>query len=188
MKRPGPRMSSVTARMGLFTWLGGPTLAAVVGLLLYVTPVRILGIMVPMPLFPLMAIFFWAMARPQLMPPVVVFLIGLFQDLLTGGPLGLWAFAYLIGYAVMSTQADGLMGRSRGMLWMAFGFMVVLTLAAAALAGSLIAGDPPQWASLFAQGIATFLIYPVMSRLFDGVLHATSQARRAYSHHNAGVL
>lgn len=187
MNRQGPRISSVTARMGLFTWLGGPTLAAIVGLLLYVMPIRLFGHFVPMPLFPLMAIFFWAMARPQLMPPVVVFLIGLLQDLLTGGPLGLWAFAYLIGYAFMTTQADGLMGRSRGMLWIAFGVMVLLTLTSAVLAGIVFAKDAPQWPSLIAQGIATFLIYPVMSRLFDGVLYATGQARRAYTHHRSGV-
>lgn len=187
MSRHGPRMSSMTARVGLFTWLGGPTLAALIGMLLYATPVRILGFMVPMPLFPLMAIFFWAMARPQLMPPLVVFLIGLLQDLLTGGPLGLWAFAYLVGYALMSTQADALMGRSRGMLWLAFGSMVVLTLGAASLAALVFAQDPPHWPSLLAQGVATFLIYPVMSRLFDGVLYATGQIRRMSAHHGAGV-
>ncbi|VAV96504.1 hypothetical protein MNBD_ALPHA06-1775, partial [hydrothermal vent metagenome] len=105
------RLSSMTARAGLIAWIGLPALASIVGLLIYVAPVHFMGIAIPMPLFPLMAIFFWAMSRPQLMPPIVVFAIGLIQDLLTGGPLGLWAFAYLVSYTVMITQSDAFAGR-----------------------------------------------------------------------------
>ena len=40
------------------------------------------------PLLPLMAIYHWAIFRPRLLPAYAVFLIGLFQDILTGTPIG----------------------------------------------------------------------------------------------------
>ncbi|VAV97890.1 hypothetical protein MNBD_ALPHA06-988 [hydrothermal vent metagenome] len=139
---------------------------------------------IPMPLFPLMAIFFWAMSRPQLMPPIVVFAIGLIQDLLTGGPLGLWAFAYLVSYTVMITQSDAFAGRGGAMLWAGFALMVASTMAAAALAGGLVMSWKVDVAHLLAQGVATVLVYPLAGQFFGRLQRTTQQARRLYDFHH----
>lgn len=178
------RLSSVAARAGLMAWIGVPTLVSLLGLLIYVAPIRFLQIYIPMPLFPLMAIFFWAMARPKMMPPVAVFGIGLTQDLMTGGPLGLWAFAYLFAYAVMRTQSDAFSGRGNAMLWAGFTVMVVLTLFAAALASIIASGWNIDAGSLLAQAAATILVYPLVGRLYGRLQRSTQQARRLYDFHH----
>jgi rod shape-determining protein MreD len=177
------RLTSVTARAGLMAWIGVPTLVSLLGLLIYVAPIRLLGFSVPMPLFPLMAIFFWAMARPKLMPPVVVFAIGLTQDLITGGPLGIWAFSYLCAYTLMTTQSDAFAGRGGGMLWAGFGIMVVATLLAAGLVGFVVMGKTVDFVQLLAQGAATFLVYPLAGRFYGRLQRTTQQARRMYDFH-----
>ena len=47
------------------------------------------------PSFMVMAIYFWSLHRPDLMPPSAVFAIGLLQDLLTGGILGVSSIVLL---------------------------------------------------------------------------------------------
>ncbi len=47
-------------------------------------------------LSPAASIYFWSLRRPQLMPAVLVFACGLLLDVLTQGPLGVWALAALV--------------------------------------------------------------------------------------------
>lgn len=42
------------------------------------------------------AIYFWSVRRPRLLPAPVVFVSGLLLDVMTQGPLGVWAAAALI--------------------------------------------------------------------------------------------
>jgi len=182
------RLSSVAARVGLIAWIGVPTVVSLLGLLIYIAPFHLLGMVIPMPLFPLMAIFFWAMARSKMMPPIAVFAIGLIQDLLTGGPLGLWSFSYLFAYAIMTTQSDAFAGRGDRMLWAGFGVMVVLTLLAAAFAGVVAMGWNVDGVHLLAQGVTTFLVYPLVGRFYGRLQRTTQHARRLYDFHQGSVI
>ncbi|MBL4595158.1 MAG: rod shape-determining protein MreD [Robiginitomaculum sp.] len=177
-------LSSVGARAGLLAWIGGPTLVSFVGLLIYVAPVHLLGVHIPMPLFPLMAIFFWAMARPQLMPPIIVFAIGLLQDLMTGGPLGLWAFSYLSAYMVMTLKSEMFAAHGDASLWVGFALMVGCTMVAAGLAGWLVFGSQVDWLYLIVQSFITVLVYPLAGRFYRRVQRSTQQARRLYDVHH----
>jgi rod shape-determining protein MreD len=47
-------------------------------------------------LLPAASIYYWSLRRPQLMPAVLVFACGLLLDVLTHGPLGVWAVAALV--------------------------------------------------------------------------------------------
>jgi rod shape-determining protein MreD len=46
-------------------------------------------------LLPAASIYYWSLRRPQLMPALLVFACGLLLDVLTHGPLGVWAVAAL---------------------------------------------------------------------------------------------
>ena len=52
-----------------------------------------------LPFLPVVAIYYWALRRPELVPEWFVFLSGLCLDTLTHGPLGYWALVYLAAYA-----------------------------------------------------------------------------------------
>jgi rod shape-determining protein MreD len=75
-------------------------------------PISFLGPWLPTPLFSLMAVYFWCLVRPDLMSPAWAFLIGLMEDILSGGPPGVWAASYVATYAVIDRQRDAFAGLS----------------------------------------------------------------------------
>ncbi len=52
-----------------------------------------------LPFLPVVAIHYWGLRRPELVPEWFVFMAGLCLDTLTHGPLGYWALVYLAAYA-----------------------------------------------------------------------------------------
>ena len=72
----------------------------------------------------LMALYYWCVYRPTLLPPWLVFIGGLFFDLATGMPaLGLSAFLFLLCRMAVIDQRRFLMGQGFVMVWI--GFMVL---------------------------------------------------------------
>ena len=98
---------------------GGRVFAAVLpvsfGLLCAIlanVPISFLGTWIPTPLLSLMVVYFWCLVRPDLMSPGWAFLIGLTEDILSGGPPGVWAASYVATYAVIDRQRDAFAGLS----------------------------------------------------------------------------
>jgi len=83
-----------------------------------------------LPLLTMAVIFYWAVKRRHQLPSPAVFLIGLFTDLATAGPLGYWALNFLIAVAVASYGIDRIDNR-RSLLATTFAF----ALAVAAVSG-----------------------------------------------------
>lgn len=89
-----------------------PVVLGILGVLIANFPVSILGGLVPPPLLVFMPLYFWAMVRPDLMTPFWVFMLGILQDLLSGGPPGVWAASFLGAYFLIDRQRDMLAGLS----------------------------------------------------------------------------
>jgi rod shape-determining protein MreD len=73
----------------------------------------------------LMAVFYWAVHRPDLLPPVTVFLIGLLQDILVGMPPGMNVLLLLAVRTLAVSQGRVFRGRSFVILWWGFGMVAV---------------------------------------------------------------
>jgi rod shape-determining protein MreD len=108
---------------------------AVLGALIYSAPIGIGGLDVPMPWLPLLPVFFWGLLRPDLMRAVAAFAVGMFQDFVSGGPLGIWALTYLIAFAAVASQRDALAGQSASAVWIGFALFVLLAAIVAYAAG-----------------------------------------------------
>ncbi len=78
------------------------------------------------PMFLLMAIYYWAVFRPTLIPPVMTFVWGLLFDSLSGIPLGLNALLFLLIQWVVRDQRLYLMGQSFMMLWAGFAVTAII--------------------------------------------------------------
>ena len=98
---------------------GGRSFAAVlpvsigfVSAILANVPISFLGSWIPTPLLSLMVVYFWCLVRPDLMSPGWAFMIGLMEDILSGGPPGVWAASYVATYAVIDRQRDAFAGLS----------------------------------------------------------------------------
>ena len=87
------------------------------------------------PAFPVMAVYCWAVWRPQYLPYSGVFVAGLLEDLIRGTPLGTGALALLAVQGFVWAQQRLLRTRSFEVLWL--GFAVTALIAAAATWGAI---------------------------------------------------
>ena len=158
--------SSVSSRLMRGTSVVVPTLVGLFCVLAAVMPYGALGGIPLAPLFPLAAIFFFVLTRPDQMTPISVFVIGLFQDLLTGSPAGLWAMVYLFAYGVTAALRVLFVGRSASTAWP--GFLVVAGAVAIAIwaLASLFYAQPIPPMPVAGQLMFTAALYPVMAWVF----------------------
>lgn len=129
-------------------------------------PVQVPDLSPIMPSLGLIAVYYWVIHRPDLMPSWAVFLIGLVQDLLGGGPLGVNVVLMLLIHALVGSQRRVLATGSFVLVWAVF-----LPVAAAAgllgwllhclLAGLLIDPRPAVF-----QYLTTAAVYPCLAWLF----------------------
>ena len=99
-----------------------------------------------------------------------VFFIGLLQDLLTGGPLGLWAAVYLVTQYIVLSQRAYFLGREQKVVWIGFAMAALGASMILWLVMSLMAGLMLPIRGLFYQMFATVMIYPLFGVAF-GQLH-----------------
>lgn len=78
------------------------------------------------PLF-LMAIYYWSIYRPTLLPLWLVFIAGCLFDLISGYPLGLNALVFVMAQWFISTQRRFLTGQSFVMIWLGFAMLALLS-------------------------------------------------------------
>ncbi|HEV2162318.1 MAG TPA: rod shape-determining protein MreD [Stellaceae bacterium] len=73
------------------------------------------------PAFALMAVFHWSVYRPDLLPPIIVFIAGLLLDLLNGTPyVGLSALVLLLVRTGVLSQRQVFSHRPFSILWLGF--------------------------------------------------------------------
>ena len=125
-------------------------------------PLHLPGQRVVAPSLSLIALFYWSLHRPDLMPATAAFLLGLFHDILSGAPLGTGASAYLCVHALVHWQRQFFHGKSFGILWL--GFTVVATLAALFgwMLTSMLAGTIVDARAAALQTMATIGSFPLV--------------------------
>jgi rod shape-determining protein MreD len=157
---------SVGSRIVRGTSVVVPTLVGLFSVIVAVLPYGALGAVPLAPLFPLAAIFFFVLTRPGQMTPISVFVIGLFQDLLTGTPAGLWALVYLAAYGATAALRVLFVGRSAGAAWP--GFLVVAGVVGVTiwLLASIVYGQFVPKFPIAGQLMVTAAFYPVLAWVF----------------------
>ncbi len=88
-----------------------------------VIPFRLPGFDMVTPSLLSISVFYWSLHRPYLMPPVVVFVLGVIQDIISGAPFGLSSFIMLIIYVIAVSQRQVFVGKAFIQMW--WGFMLV---------------------------------------------------------------
>jgi rod shape-determining protein MreD len=137
-----------------------PALSVVLAVVLTVLPLGLPSLTIVMPVFTLMSIYYWTLVRPDLMAAPFIFLIGLFQDSLSGAPLGLWAIVFLSGHYFVISQRRLLAGQSFALAW--FGF-AVLAMIASTLAWVIVCAFYTRFVPMGPSAIQAFLtivLYP----------------------------
>lgn len=140
-----------------------PFLSGIIFLLVGAVPVGIPGLSAVSPLLALGVIFFWAATRPLLLPPVAVFALGIMQDALSGGPIGLWALVFLFAHFFIVSQRRVLIGMSFGLGWISFAPVVLGVACLAWAAASVYYESLVSVMPFLVQGMFTLLAYPVVA-------------------------
>jgi rod shape-determining protein MreD len=158
---------SATRPLDPWRWLGLPSLACVAATAVLATPLKVFGLQLPEPVFPLALAFAWAVIRPSILAPFALLALGLVLDLFWGGPVGLWGLALLAAYAVTVSVRRVLSGLG---WWGLAGWYLAAVLAAMAAALALtvfVAHAAPSLLAVFWQLLATLALYPLAYRLIE---------------------
>lgn len=143
-----------------------PFLVAVLLVIIATIPYRFPGIPGIMPWLSLIAVYYWSMTRPDLMPIWAVFLVGILRDSILGGPLGVSALVLMTAHLMGATQRRALAGKPFLVGWTGF---VVIALMAGGLSWLLsvfyFAAFVDPW-PVFIQFLVTIVIYPVLWAVF----------------------
>lgn len=148
-------------------WLGLPLLQALAVTVLFGLPLRAFGLQLPEPIFPMAAVFAWAVIRPSVLAPFGVLIMGLFLDLYWGGPLGLWALCLLIAYGAALAGRSIVAGQNRTVLWVWYGVVTATAMVAGYLFVMLDSKSTPGLVPMAWQFLATIVLYPFAERLID---------------------
>ena len=148
-------------------WLGVPVLQVLGLSILFAIPLRIFGFRLPEPLFAMPMVFAWAIIRPSVLAPFAALATGLALDLLWGAPLGLWAVCLLLAYGLVLAGRSMTAGQNRGALWVWYGVVTAVAMAAGFLVTGMKSGAMPSLISVGWQYLATVLLYPLAQRLID---------------------
>ncbi len=135
--------------------------------MLTVVPLRIPDFAPVTPALTVIAVYYWSIYRPVLLPMAAVFGVGLFQDALAGMPLGLTALVLITVQYVVIAQRRFLHGKTFLVEW--WGFMLVMPGAAFLIwllfslyFGVLVAPRP-----LGFQLLLSVALYPCLAWLFS---------------------
>lgn len=129
-------------------------------------PLHIPGYAPVAPAVTLIAVYYWTIFRPDLMPAPAVFAVGLFQDVLSGTPLGVNALVLLLVFAVVFGQRRFFLGKSFLVMWWGFALVVAGALATGWMAFSGLEGTVLNPLPAIFQGTVTLAIFPVLTRIF----------------------
>ncbi|MDP9196928.1 MAG: rod shape-determining protein MreD [Pseudomonadota bacterium] len=117
-----------------------------------------------MPFWGLMAVFYWAVFRPDLLPVWAVFLAGLLEDALSGSLFGLHALVFTGSYWIALSQRRLFTAGSFFMLWTGFGIVTtgsaLLVWAITSLARGVV--FPPG--IIVAKTMTTVAVFPLLAQ------------------------
>jgi rod shape-determining protein MreD len=116
-----PRVNNGAARLL-------PVLTTLLAAVISVLPVQIPGYAALTPVFTLMAAYHWTIYRPDLLPPVALFGIGLTEDLLAGSPVGVNAMLLLLTRVAVLSYRRYFVNRNFPFVWSGFTLLTALAM------------------------------------------------------------
>ena len=163
-------------RLGRFIWALAPGASIFLCIMLMLLPYGQIAGRFVTPALPLIPLYYWSIHRPELLPPVLVFLLGLFHDFASGGAVGVWPVVYLITYAVTLAQRTEIEGLPMRFAWAAFAGVALLALLGGWFAYSIYMGKFVSILPMVLQVLTTALLFPILGWLLvfiEGEIAAT---------------
>jgi rod shape-determining protein MreD len=122
-------------------------------------PLPYLGTVAP-PLA-LIAVYYWAIYRPNLFRPGMAFLIGLLNDALHMLPLGLSALLFVVAHQLVWRQRRFFAGHSFFMLWWGFALTALVVMLASWLLQMLLRWHGMPFGPVLWQTLLAIALFPL---------------------------
>ena len=151
------------------------TLAGLVLVMFSTTNMSVFDMNISPVFLPVFAILFWPVKASYTWSLLGVMGIGLFQDVLSAGPLGAWALVYLALFFILGRGV-----KTKMPLWNAWWLYAVFILFAAlfvTLIGKLILRIWPDMSGLMANAVLSVLIFPICYFIRSLIVPEARQAR-----------
>jgi rod shape-determining protein MreD len=142
-----------------------PTVTILLLALLSVLPLRFPDYAAVAPLLALAGLYYWTIYRPDLLPPLAIFLCGLVLDLLSGAPLGIAALLFLLARVVVMPQRRFFVDRLFPFVWGGFTLLAAGAIAFLWLLGSLFSGVVLDMRAATLQWVLTVACFPAVAYL-----------------------
>ena len=147
-----------------------PLLCGLAGAVIANIPVSLLGGLVPPPLLALVPVYFWCLVRPDLMTPAATLVIGFCEDLLSGGPPGVWTLSFVLTYVLVARQRDSFASLSGAAAVLGFAAAASVTCACAYFLIAALYWHLPLLAPILSELAMTVLFY-VPAAMLVGAIH-----------------
>lgn len=147
-----------------------PFLFALFLTLLSVVPIQIDGYSRVAPPLALLAIFFWGVYRPELLPPLAVAILGLMLDVLTGAPLGQYMLIFLLVQASLISQRQLFLAHNFFILWWGFAITAALAGLVSWIIGSISLKTMMPLEDIAVQAAIGIALFPVIAALSHRLL------------------
>lgn len=161
-------MSDFSEKSQKFWNLIAPGALILVFLILAVVPHHIPGYGSIKPDFLLIAVFYWSVHRPSLMPPSVCFVLGILLDVFSAFPLGLNALVFVIVQKLISDQRKLFLGQPFYVSWIGFGLMCLLANAIKTGVFYIMNDSLPGLEEIYFNMLLTIAIFPLVTILLIG--------------------
>lgn len=140
-----------------------PLATSFVVALVAVLPIPIPYYSVAAPSLTLVAVYYWMVFRPDLMPALGLFALGIVVDALAGAPLGVSSLVYLVVQVAILNQRRFLIGQPFWLLWSGFALLAPPAILFQWLVLSLLREALLAPLATVASGLLTILLFPLVA-------------------------
>lgn len=112
--------------------------------------------------FFLMALYYWSVFRPSLLPLYVVFFLGLGLDFASGEVIGINALLLIIIQKIIVDQRRFLMGQSFSAIWLGFAALVLVFSVLKFLMFSLVSFSLVYSQAIWINSALTIFLFPMI--------------------------
>jgi rod shape-determining protein MreD len=142
-----------------------PILTTILAALLSIEPLHLDRYAALAPAFTLMATYHWTIYRPDLLPAPLLFLIGVIQDLLSGGLLGVTAVTLLLARAIVVPHRHYFVDRPFPFIWAGFTLLTGGAMLFSWTLHSLLAAELLELRGPVLRAVLTISVFPIASFL-----------------------
>jgi rod shape-determining protein MreD len=153
-----------------------PFLLTLLLMLLMLSSTGIPGFVNVAPSMTVISVYFWSIHRPDLMPLYAVFLLGLIEDALAGGPFGIQAIVLVLVASIIGSQRHFFTFAPFGYIYSTFMLLIAGALGLNWLLNCLLAWQLWEFLPLMVKAAMCIVVFPpvfwLLSRIDDNVVSA----------------